>query len=160
MPLAGTRSARLKVAQSWVAMVSSLLIASSLMALCVTIHAWGIAAALQRLRRAGVMPETFWSATWLFIVLAIWMVFLHLCEISTWALFYSWTGAMPDLQAAVYFSAITYTTTGYGDFVLPADWRLIGGVEALTGILMCGWSTGFFFAIVNRFHERQRDDQT
>ena len=28
------------------------------------------------------------------------------------------------------------------------SWRLVGGVEALTGILMCGWSTGFFFAVV------------
>ena len=55
---------------------------------------------------------------------------------------------MPDLQSAFYFSAVTYTTTGYGDLVLPTEFRLAGGVEALTGILMCGWSTGFFFAIV------------
>lgn len=66
---------------------------------------------------------------------------------------------MPDFQSALYFSAITYTTTGYGDFVLPPEWRLVGGVEALTGILMCGWSTGFFFAIVNRLYERRPDDQ-
>ena len=26
-------------------------------------------------------------------------------------------------------------------------------VEALTGILMCGWSTGFFFAVVTRLYE-------
>ena len=62
---------------------------------------------------------------------------------------------MPDLPTAFYFSAVTYTTTGYGDLVLPHDWRLVGGVEALTGILMCGWSTGFFFAIVNRLYEPQ-----
>jgi hypothetical protein len=29
--------------------------------------------------------------------------------------------------------------------MLPSDRRLLRGVEALTGILMCGWSTGFFF---------------
>jgi voltage-gated potassium channel Kch len=60
---------------------------------------------------------------------------------------------MPDLQSAIYFSAATYTTVGYGDLVLPVEWRLVGGVEALTGILMCGWSTGFFFAIVSRMFE-------
>ena len=27
---------------------------------------------------------------------------------------------------------------------------LVGAIEALTGILMCGWSTGFFFAVVSR----------
>ena len=52
-----------------------------------------------------------------------------------------------------HFSAVTYTTTGYGDLVLDKGWRLLGAVEALTGILMCGWSTGFFFAIVNRLYE-------
>jgi hypothetical protein len=60
---------------------------------------------------------------------------------------------MPDLQAALYFSAVTYTTTGYGDLVLPEEWRIVGGVEALTGILMCGWSTGFFFAVASRLSE-------
>jgi hypothetical protein len=60
---------------------------------------------------------------------------------------------MPDLPSALYFSAVTYTTTGYGDLVLNEGWRLLGAVEALTGILMCGWSTGFFFAIVNRLYE-------
>jgi hypothetical protein len=55
----------------------------------------------------------------------------------------------------LYFSAVTYTTTGYGDLLLPAEWRLVGSVEALTGILMCGWSTGFFFAIVSRMFEME-----
>jgi hypothetical protein len=83
------------------------------------------------------------------------MVLLHLVEITLWALFYLWKGAIGDLQTAVYFSAVTYTTTGYGDVVLPENWRLVGGVEALTGILMCGWSTGFFFAVVSRTYDGQ-----
>ena len=40
--------------------------------------------------------------------------------------------------------AVTYTTLGYGDLVLPKEWRMIGPVEGLTGILMCGLSTGIF----------------
>jgi hypothetical protein len=31
--------------------------------------------------------------------------------------------------------------------VLPVKWRLVDGVEALTGIMMCGLSTGLFFAV-------------
>ena len=45
---------------------------------------------------------------------------------------------------------------GYGDLVLPPEWRLVGAIEALTGILMCGWSTGFFFAIVSRLFDAGR----
>jgi hypothetical protein len=133
-------------------MVTRLLVAGSLMAVCVMIHAAGMTVALQRLRRLPLPAPRFWVSTRLFVVIAVWIVMLHLVEIAAWAVVYAWSGAMPDLQTALYFSAVTYTTTGYGDVLLPEAWRLDGGVEALTGILMCGWSTGFFFGIVNRLH--------
>lgn len=132
--------------------MSKLLIAWALMALCVAIHAAGVTSAL-RWRQARDSPRTYWAGTWLLIRLAGLMVLLHLLEITVWALYYVWKSAIPDLASALYFSAVTYTTTGYGDIVLPEAWRLVGGVEALTGILMCGWSTGFFFAVVNRLYE-------
>jgi len=66
---------------------------------------------------------------------------------------------MPDAQSAFYFSVVTYTTTGYGDLVLPPEWRIVGGVEALTGILMCGASTAFFFAVLSRVHAMDVDPQ-
>ena len=133
-------------------MLSKLLVAFGLMALCVVIHATGVTAALRRARiHAGGRPRP-WKWIWLFVRLAAWIVLLHLVEIAVWASFYVWREAMPDAQSAFYFSAVTYTTTGYGDLVLPQEWRLLGAIEALTGILMCGWSTGFFFAIVSRIH--------
>jgi len=128
------------------------LAAVGVMALCVSIHAGGVALALQNLRSQVESASGFWRETWLFVLAAVWMVLLHLVEIAVWAGFYVWRDAFPDLQTASYFSAVTYTTTGYGDLVLPEEWRLVGGVEALTGILMCGWSTGFFMALVSRAH--------
>jgi len=80
-------------------------------------------------------------------------------QIAIWAFFYAWDHGMPDLPSAFYFSAVTYTTTGYGDLVLPNEWRLVGGVEALTGILMCGWSAAFFFAVVTRMNETRPKPQ-
>jgi hypothetical protein len=131
-------------------MLSKLLVAWLLMAGCVAIHAAGLASALPGIRRRGFRVDRFWPWTRLFVRLAGWIVFLHLLEIMLWAGVYTLSRAMPDIQSALYFSAVTYTTTGYGDLVLPPEWRLVGAVEALTGILMCGWSTGFFFATVNR----------
>src|SRR5262245_6038507 len=130
-----------------------LLAAIGVMGLCVTIHAAGLSWAVRRLRRLAERVRTFWGGTWLFIVVAAWIVVLHLTEISAFGVFFAWRGAMPDLTTAVYFSAVTYTTTGYGDLVLPPDWRLVGAIEALTGILMCGWSTAFFLAIVSRLDQ-------
>src|SRR4029453_17320303 len=131
-------------------MLAKLFVAWGLMAGCVVIHASGVTSAVRWLRRQAPTSQQFWPWTWLFIRLAAWMVLLHLIEITVWALFYVWKHAMPELQSALYFSAVTYTTTGYGDLVLPKEWQLVGAVEALTGILMCGWSTGFFFAVVSR----------
>ena len=135
-------------------MLSKLLIAWSLAALCVVIHAMGMTALLRAHRDATARAATrFWLSTWMLVRVAGWIILLHLVEIAVWAFFYAWDHGMPDLQSAFYFSAVTYTTTGYGDLVLPAEWRLVGGVEALTGILMCGWSAAFFFAVVARMNQ-------
>jgi hypothetical protein len=131
-------------------MLSKLLVAWLLMAGCVAIHAAGVASAVRWLGRPAAIADRFWASTRLFVGLAGWMVLLHLFEIAAWAMFYVMRGAMPDVQSAFYFSGVTYTTTGYGDLVLPPEWRLVGAVEALTGILMCGWSTGFFVAAFGR----------
>jgi voltage-gated potassium channel Kch len=132
-------------------MLSKLLSAWLLMAICVAIHAVGVTTALRRVKRRPVLTDSrFWSSTWMLVRVAGWTILLHMLEIAVWAVFYTWKEGMPDIQSAIYFSAVTYTTTGYGDLVLPETWRLVGAVEALTGILMCGWSTGFFFTVVNR----------
>jgi Ion channel len=132
-------------------MLSKLFIAWCLMALCVTIHAIGLTAAFSWMKgRSATIQGRFWSATWMLICIAGWAVLMHLLQIAVWAFFYAWKHGMPDLTSAFYFSAVTYTTTGYGDLVLPKQWRLVGGVEALTGILMCGLSTGLFFAVFTK----------
>lgn len=129
-------------------MFSKLLIAWCLMSLCVMIHATGLTAALRWTKRRVLPIEgRFWPATWMLICVAGWTMLLHLLQIAVWAFHYSWAKALPDLSSAFYFSMVTYTTTGYGDLVLSEEWRLVGGVEALTGILMCGLSTGMFFAV-------------
>ena len=131
-------------------MISKLLAAWCLLGLTVTIHAAGLSAMLPGLRSA--LPERrFWPLTWRLLGVAWRLVLLHLAEIMVWGLFYWWQQCLPDAESSFYFSAVTYTTVGYGDLVLPQEWRLVGAVEGLTGILMCGLSTGLFFAVVSKF---------
>ncbi len=124
-----------------------------LLSLCVITHALIMTALLGRLSRFVLPGVTHsWLALWMLIRIAIWIIGAHLFEIAIWASFYTWVRAFPDMWTSFYFSAVTYTTTGYGDLVLPAGWRLFAAVEGLTGILMCGWSTGVFFAVVSRMY--------
>jgi len=139
-------------------MFAKMFFALILVAGCVSIHAAGLSAAFRWMPRRREFYAGYWHWTGVFVCLAAWMILLHLLEIAVWALFFHWNGTMPDAASALYFSAVTYTTTGYGDLVLPREWRLLSGVEALTGILMCGWSTGFFFAVVTRMFDLPATD--
>ena len=131
-------------------MFSQLLVGWCLMGSSVVIHAYGVVLAMRWLRRYEVRSWRLSRWARLFVLLAGWIILLHVAEITVWAVAYATMRAMPGLQSGLYFSAVTYTTTGYGDLVLPDRWRLVGAVEALTGILMCGWSTGFFFAVLSK----------
>jgi voltage-gated potassium channel len=78
---------------------------------------------------------------------------LHMLEILIWTAFYRWL-CFPAWESAFYFSAASYATVGYGDVVLPQSWRTLGPVESIIGVLMCGLSASFLFAIVSRLLDR------
>src|ERR1700688_4546291 len=79
---------------------------------------------------------------------------LHLLEIVLWTAFYRWR-CFPAWESAFYFSAASYATVGYGDVVLPQMWRTLGPVKSIIGVLMCGLSASFLFAIVSRLVDRE-----
>ena len=78
---------------------------------------------------------------------------LHGIEIWLYAALYLVLGAMPDLQMAVYFSTITYSTIGYDDKGLPLEWSLVAAIEGINGVLLLGWSTAFVVSIVGRLYK-------
>ncbi|MBP9881963.1 MAG: two pore domain potassium channel family protein [Chitinophagales bacterium] len=74
-------------------------------------------------------------------------------EIALWAAVYLQIPHLDKLQSweeSIYFSTITYTTLGYGDITLPPVWRVMSGFEAMNGILLFGWSTAMFYAVVQK----------
>jgi len=140
-------------------MIAKLLIASCLVAITVVIHAAGLGMVLSHVLRSTARPETrFWAITWLFIRVAWLLLLFHLFEITVWGLFFWWQKCLPDAESSFYFSAVTYATIGYGDLVLPKEWRLLGPIEGFTGILMFGLSTAFFFVVVSKKILQRRDE--
>ncbi len=132
-------------------MIAKFLMASVLVAITVIIHAAGLGMVLTHALHSTERPDTrFWPITWLLIRIAWFLIVIHLLEIGVWALFFCWENCMPDIVTSFYFSGVTYITVGYGDLILPKEWRLFGPLEGLTGILMCGLSTAFFVGVVGR----------
>lgn len=95
-----------------------------------------------------------WKA--LFITLVVMSVSLVLIvEIWMWAVLYLAIGAQPDLESALYFSTTSFSTAGFGDVVLPPDWRLLSGIEATNGFLMFSWAAAFIFEIVSGVYRKE-----
>jgi len=89
---------------------------------------------------------------------------LHIVEIWLFAVGYTVLTQSPGYGAIapagvgfldlVYFSAVTYTTLGYGDFVATGAVRFLCGMEALTGLVLITWSASFTFLEMQRYWGR------
>ena len=142
-------------------MLSKLLLAWVVVAACVLMHAASVTSAMRWVRRHPTTSERFWLWIWLFVRLAGWIIVVHLAGRRLGPACMRGRGAMTDLAVGSCISVPSPTrrpATAISS--LPAEWRLVGGIEALTGILMCGWSTGFFFAIVSRMIDRTSRPRT
>ncbi|MBA4752942.1 MAG: two pore domain potassium channel family protein [Sphingopyxis sp.] len=138
---------------------SQLILATILVAATVIVHLTGLAlllAVLRRYRRAAgrLMMVLLNGAA--ILVAAFGLFALHSIEIWIWAGIYEWLGAFTDFEHALYFSTSTYVTIGYGDVVLPPGMRILGAIEGASGIILIGWSTAFFFSIVDRMKLLER----
>ncbi|MGA8596220.1 MAG: potassium channel family protein [Bryobacteraceae bacterium] len=87
------------------------------------------------------------------------MIWLQVFETLLWTAFYRWQ-CFPSWENALYFSAASYSTVGYGDVILPRVWRLLGPVESVTGVLMCGLSASLLFAVVTRLVGHEESFET
>lgn len=135
-------------------------VATMIVAVTVLVHLTGLAALLAILRRHRHASSRLLAAiiNAAVIVLAAFGLFaLHSVEIWAWAGLYSFLNAFPDFEQALYFSTSTYVTIGYGDLVLPSGLRVLGAIEGANGIILIGWSTAFFFSIVDRLKLLERE---
>ena len=133
-------------------MIWELCVAFSIVAVCLVLHVASIVFIAdwmldQRDKRRDRMGTVGYMVLLITAFSAI--IVLHMIEIAIWAAFYFGNSLFSDFETALYFSTTSYTTIGFGDVVLPRAWRMLGGIEGVTGVLLCGLSTAFVFAIVN-----------
>ena len=123
-----------------------------LVALTLCLQCAGLAVLITWLRRAvasGIYRlGPFHSATMIMRSTAA-VILLHALQVLLWASAYHWI-CLPSWESAFYFSASSYATVGYGDLVLPSSWRMLGPLESIIGVLMCGVTVSLLFAIVTR----------
>ena len=112
---------------------------------------------LRRDLHRGVLGARLWVNLTFIMAVTLLALAGHLGEIGLWALVLDISGAAADISAAVYSSAGSYTTSG-SDVVLSPQWKLLGPLEAVDGMLMFGVSTAFIFAVIQRLIHARYDD--
>lgn len=91
-------------------------------------------------------------------------MFSHLIQIVLFAAAYhllrdsfglgNFSGHFKDaFSSFFYFSIETYTSLGIGDIYPSGSLRLVTGIEALTGLLMIGWTASFIYIEMRRYWE-------
>ena len=125
------------------------------MALTVVIHGQGIGLTARYFKRFGrrraVSSRTGPHVIVLITIVAI-MLAAHFIEVFAWAFFYLATDMLSNFRAAMLYSVNSYTTLGASNIELPGRWSGLGGLEAMTGMLMFGWSTAVLAVIVQESH--------
>lgn len=103
-----------------------------------------------RLIRSGYTGLEFGKNVLVMMIVSLVTAATHLIQIALWAVALLLSGEISTFETAFYYSAENYTALGYGDIILSEQWRLLGPLEAINGLLLFGLSTGVMFAVMNR----------
>jgi hypothetical protein len=70
--------------------------------------------------------------------------------VVVWTFAYSIVDAAPAGTNLMCFAFVNYTTLGYGDIIPTENWKLLGPLTAMNGVLLFGWSTAAMFEVLRR----------
>ena len=87
-------------------------------------------------------------------VVEIWIFGFTLWSLMQWPACGALSARTPPFLDAVYFSAVTYTTVGYGDMIPVGAVRFLAGTESLVGLMLITWSASFTYLEMDRFWKR------
>jgi hypothetical protein len=117
----------------------------------IMIHAMPVGGTIwfvRRERKIGHAGRDFWTDTSIVVPVILLAMVAHLIEIALWAIVFLLCGEFADFGTAYYHSAVNFTTLGYGDVLMSPHWRMLGPLEAATGMLMFGVSTAQVFTVI------------
>jgi hypothetical protein len=132
---------------------ADLLFGGTMLLVIVLVHATGVRIVTSHVvHRSQLILQrpTAWRADLLMSGTVFMLLALHLLEIVIWAAALVYSGLVPDWRASGFFAGNTYTTVGYGAFVLPVGWHMLAPIIAISGLFTFGWSGSVLVDLVGR----------
>ena len=122
--------------------------------MCAVIHVLAVALSVPLFKSlASVVPEGKHPVRRIILFLLLTVAVLlgaHTLQIWGWAATFMLVSDLPDVATSFYFSAVTYTTLGYGDVILAENARIVATFCAITGLLTFGISTAFMIGVLSK----------
>ena len=107
-------------------MLLDIVITAIIITATVVIHASGMMMAVRIIRNQRASQVTFHRFNSVQLVgIVLMMFFVSVVEVLLWAVTYLAVNAIESFEEAFYFSMVTFTTLGYGDILIDANWRLM-----------------------------------
>lgn len=91
------------------------------------------------------------------VVAALWILAQLTAGVWLWAFCFWGLNLFDTFETAIYFALVTYTTLGFGDVLLPVDWRLLSGMAAANGLLNLGLVTALLVEGLRQVRNTQLD---
>ena len=124
-----------------------------------TLSWWVLEAILARLHGWYVRPPHGPKLMLVLSLTLVWTLLMMTVAVSVWAVALYRLDIFVAFEASVYFALVAFTTLGFGDILLPQEWRLLGGMAAANGLLMFGFLTAILVEIIRQTRSRQRGQQ-
>ncbi|MCG6882444.1 MAG: potassium channel family protein [Silicimonas sp.] len=144
-------------------MFTQLALGSALTFLTILVAAaswWALSSVLARLHHWAEWPPHGPKIMAILTLSLLWTLGMMTLAVWIWAIAFYALGVFITVEASVYFSLVAFTTLGFGDILLPQEWRLLGGICAANGLLMIGLLTAILVEALRetRLKQRQRGD--
>ena len=117
---------------------------------------WLLELVIWRLHDWSIRPPHGLRLMCILALALIWTLLMMMAAVWLWAVALRALGIFVTFEEAVYFSLVAFTTLGFGDILLPQEWRLLGGMAAANGLLMFGLLTAILVETLRDTRLRQR----
>lgn len=135
---------------------ADLIFGGAILILVVLVHAVGLRLVgnyVSRRITAIMRHPHAWRSDLLMAGLVFALLALHLFEVFIWAAALVESGLVSNWRDAGFFAGNTYTTIGYGQFILPQSYAMIAPIMAISGLFTFGWSGSVLVDYVRRFQQ-------
>ena len=139
--------------------LTNLMIGLPIMLLCLVVQAaiafWSVRYYVRQ-TLAATSPRKFLAGLRTLLVAMLAMMLGSVLQIVMWGLLFVALGEFDEYYEAIYHSAVNFASLGYGDIVMSKDWKLLGPLEAVCGVLMLGMTSAALMAIMQQVIKLQR----